>query len=168
MRLVLLLLGASIVSGCSHYQLGTGAKSPLAFHTLYVAPVANKSLLPQAQAIVSERVRDAFARDGRVALAAAGDAADATLEVTLTDYHREVAAARAGDTGLARKFNLILTASCTLRDHRAGKVLFENRTVSTSLEAFTDQGQLQAEYEAVPLLASALADKITHAALDTW
>jgi hypothetical protein len=35
-------------------------------------------------------------------------------------------------------------------------------------EAFTDSGQLQSEYQTLPLLAESLAAKVTHAALDVW
>ena len=155
-----------LCTGCSHYQLGTGAK--LAFHTFYVEPVANKTMLPQAREIVSTQLRETFARDGRVALVNSPEAADATLRVVLTDYHREQASAREGDTGLARKFNLTLGATCTLRDNRAAKNLFENRPVAAQRESFTDSGQQQSEYQTLPLLAESLADKVAHAVLDVW
>lgn len=169
MRLVSVLFFLSAVlglAGCSHYQLGTGAT--LTFRTLYVAPVANKTLLPQAQAIVSTQLRETFARDGRVSLVSSPDAADATLTVVINDYHRDIAAVREGDTGLARKFNLVLGANCTLRDNRAAKDLFADRPVTATREAFTDSGQLQAEYQTLPLLAETLSAKIAHAALDVW
>ena len=158
---VALLAGA----GCAHYRLGTDAK--LAFHTLYLEPVENKTLLPQARALVSTQLREAFARDGRVALANSSTDAEATLAVTITSYRRDVLTVREGDTGLARKFNLTLATTCTLRD-RSGRILFENRPVEVHREAFTDSGQLQSEYQTLPLLAESLADKVTHAALDVW
>ena len=158
-----LALGAS---ACSHYQLGTDAK--LSFHTLYVAPVENKTHLPQARELVSTQLREAFAHDARITLVNSPEAADATLTVVLNDYHRDVSTVREGDTGLARKFNLTLGASATLRDNRAAKNLFEQRPVSAVREAFTDSGQLQSEYQTLPLLADALAAKLTHAALDVW
>lgn len=151
--------------GCSHYQLGAGGTP--AFHTLYVAPVANKTMLPQAREIVTTRVREAFARDGRVALASSASEADATLTIVIMDYHRDVAAAREGDTGLARKFDLTLGVDCTLKQ-RDGKVLFQNRRINAQREAFTDSGQLQAEYQTLPLLAESLANKVTHTTLDVW
>lgn len=159
---VVALLG---LAGCSHYQLGTGGT--LSFHTLYVEPVANKTMLPQARAIISTSLREAFARDGRVVVVGSPDDADATLTVTLVDFHRDVAAVREGDTGLARKFNLTLVANCTLRQ-RDGTTLFHDRPVVAQREAFTDAGQLQSEYQTVPLLADVLANKVTHLALDVW
>jgi hypothetical protein len=168
-HLALVIPLALCAIGCSHYQLGTGAK--LSFRTLYVAPVENKTFLPQAREIVSTQLREAFLRDARVTLVNSPDAADATLSVVLTDYHREQASARAGDTGLARKFNLHLTATCTLRDHRGGaggKNLFAQRPVTVQRESFTDSGQQQSEFQTLPLLATALADKVSHAVLDVW
>lgn len=152
--------------GCGHYQLGSG--SAPGFRRLYVAPVENKTLLPQAQALLTTRLRETFARDGRVALVNSPADADAALHVVISDYHREVTAVREDDTGRARKFNLVLTTKCTLRDNRAGKNVFEGRIVKATREAFTDGGQLQAEYQTLPVLATALSERITHAALDVW
>jgi hypothetical protein len=161
----LLLAALGLSTSCAHYRLGAGAAPT--FHSVYIAPVENKTALPQARALVSTQLRETFARDGRVTLANSSEAADAILSVTLSDFHRDTAAAREGDTGLARKFNLVLGATCTLRD-RSGKIVFENRTISATREAFTDSGQLEAEYQTLPLLAESLSGKIAHAALDVW
>ena len=109
-----------------------------------------------------------FARDPRVTLVNSPDAADATLAVTITSYRRDVLTVREGDTGLARKFNLTLATLCTLRSRRESKVLFENRPVEVQRESFTDSGQLQSEYQTLPLLAESLATKVAHAVLDVW
>jgi hypothetical protein len=164
--LVLLAAALSFASGCSHYRLGTGAAP--SFRSLHIEPVANPTLLPQAQAILSTRLREAFARDARVALANSAGGADATLTVAIADYHRAVAAVREDDTGLARKFNVTLGARCSLRDNRTGAYVWENRLVSATREVFTDGGQLQAEYQVLPLLSSALSARIVLAVLDTW
>jgi hypothetical protein len=165
-RLLTLLAFAFLATGCAHYQLGTGAAPK--FRTLYVEPVVNQTMLPQAHALVSTRLRETFTRDGRVALATSSTSADATLTITVNDYHRDVAAVREGDTGLARKFNLTLSALCSLRNNRTGQFIFQNRPIAAVREAFTDGGQLQAEYQTLPLLAEALAAKVSHAALDVW
>lgn len=155
-----------LASGCANYRLGTGATPT--FRTLYVEPVTNKTLLPQAQALLTTRLRESFARDARVQLANSAGAADATLVIVINDYFRDVAAVREGDTGLARKFNVTLGAACTLRDNRSGQPIFENRPITAVREVFTDSGQLQAEYQTLPLLADALAAKVVHTALDVW
>lgn len=154
------------LSGCANYHFGTDTVLP--FHTLYVAPIANKTLLPQAQAITSTAVRDELMRDGRVVLVNSAEEADATLTLTLVAYRRDVATVKSGDTGLARKFALTMTATATLHDNRGNKDLFQQRALSVVRDAFTDSGQLQAEYQTLPFLAEALAKKATHAALDVW
>jgi hypothetical protein len=162
------LLASSLlaIAGCANYQLGTG--SAPSFRTLYVEPVANRTLLPQSQPLLSTRLRESFARDARVQLANSPGNADATLVVVINDYHRDIAAVREDDTGLARKFNVTLGATCTLRDNRTGQIIFENRPITAVREVFTDSGQLQAEYQTLPLLADALAAKVVHTALDVW
>jgi hypothetical protein len=167
----LFLLG--LVSGCSHYQLGTEGK--LAFHTLYIAPVENKAKLPQAVAVITNQLREAFIHDGRVSVVDSPTDADATLTVSLSSYGRGVATSRPDDTGLARKFNLDLVALCTLRDNRTNTVLFEKRPVSAQQQIFAtatpsdaDSVQQQAEYQALPQLAASLAQKIAHTTLDVW
>lgn len=163
---VILAASVLITAGCANYQLGTGSMP--SFRTLYVEPIANKTLLPQSQPLVSTRLRENFARDARVQLANSAGGADATLLVVINDYHRDIAAVREDDTGLARKFNVTLGAACTLRDNRTGRAIFENRPISVVREVFTDSGQLQAEYQTLPLLAEALAMKVVHTALDVW
>ncbi|MSU69362.1 MAG: hypothetical protein EXS39_00995 [Opitutaceae bacterium] len=162
----LLLAIIGLLTGCSHYQLGTGGQ--LAFTTLYVAPVANRTLLPQAQAIMSAALREEFLQDSRVTLVNSPGDADATLTVTLSDYYRDVATVRPSDNGLARQFALTLGATATLHDNRTGRNLFEDRPVRAVRDAFTDRGQLQSESQSLPLLAGALAGKTAHLVLDGW
>lgn len=161
-----IFVGLFTATGCANYHLGTGATP--SFHTLYIEPVANQTLLPQSQALLSTQIRESFLRDGRVTLVNSPELADATLAITLNDYHRDVAAGRADDTGLARKFNVTLGAVCTLQDRRTGRPIFSQRSVQAVREVFTDSGQLQAEYQTLPLLAETLAAKVLHATLDVW
>jgi hypothetical protein len=167
------LLGLYLGTGCAHYQLGTSGK--LSFHTLYIPPVENKAQLPQAVAVITTQVREAFLRDGRVTLVNSVAEADATLTISLVRYVRDIATARPDDTGLARKFNLNLTALCTLRKTSDNTALFENRAIAVDQQIFAtatpqqaDSDQLQSEYQALPQLAAKLADKVSHAALDVW
>jgi len=164
--LILCIAGLLALSGCSSYHLGSGGK--LAFTTLYVAPVVNESNLPQAVAVVSTELREAFLKDGRVALVNNADDADAILTVKLTQYGRSATASQANDTGLARKFDVTLDAEATLRDNHQNKFLFEKRKVRATREVFTDSGQLQSEYNNVPVLAETLSKNILSATLDVW
>jgi len=169
---VVCAFGGLFLSGCG-YQLGTPQAAPLAFSTLYVAPVKMRALIPQADAVLTGALREHFARDGRVTLAATPDTADAALEITIRNYSRETATADPTDTGLARKFTVVLLAEATLRDNKntndsAGRAYFTARPIEVRRDIFADGGQQQAEYQILPLLAQDLADKAIHAVLDTW
>lgn len=160
-------------TGCSHYQLGTEGR--LTFTRLYIAPVENDAALPQAAAVFSTQIRDALLRDSRIVLVNSSHEADATLTVSLAQLTRGVATARPDDTGLARKFEITINALCTLHDNRTHTALFEKRPVSVMRQLFTtpspyinESDQLQAEYNLMPQLATALADRIAHNVLDVW
>ncbi|MFZ9745959.1 MAG: LPS assembly lipoprotein LptE [Opitutaceae bacterium] len=157
---------ATVLGGCSHYRLGTGSAPP--FRSLHVAPADSRIALPQGAALLSARLRDSLLRDTRVELRPDPATAEAALTLTLVDYRREIAAARADDTGLARKFNVSLTAVCTLRDPRTGRSLWAERRISVRREVFTDRGQLQAEYQTLALLTDALAARIASDLLEMW
>ena len=164
-RFLLLALGL-LLAGCSHYGLGTGPGP--AFHTVFLAPVENKSDAPAAAALVSTLLREEFLRDGRVQVVDSPAAAEATVTLVLVDYGRIAATVRPGDTGLARKFVVTLAGRLTLQDNRSGKAMFTRRAVDGTRDVFTDSGQLQSEAQALPLIAGDLAKKVAHAALDVW
>lgn len=165
-RLLLLCAFALLAGGCASYRLGTGAK--LAFDSIYIPPADNPAAVPQATALVTREIRSAFMRDGRVSLANSAADADVILEITLGSYDRQMTAVQPQDTALARKFDITLTALCTLRNAHTGEVLFENRPVESTRQVFTDGGQLPAEYQTLPNIAQLLADRVLHAVLDVW
>ena len=155
-----------LLAACSNYQLGTGGK--VKFTTLFIAPVKSTTLIPQAQVLVTTQVREAFIRDGRVALVDSPDAADAVLQITLTGYDRSVAVTRSDDTGLARRFDLALQARAKLTDNRTKQIYFDQRPLTAKRGVFVDSGLVPAEYQTLPLLAEQLASETVHAVLDVW
>lgn len=159
-------LALMFAAGCASYQLG--APSEPAFKTVFIPPVSNVAFLPQAAPIVTTAVREAFVRDGRLVLAGSPESADRVVEIKLTDYSREMATALPEDTALARKFALTLTADVALVDPRNRDAAHPTFTLSVSVDAYTDSGQQQSEYQAVPLLAGKLATEVVHRVLDTW
>lgn len=169
MRLAVLASLAALALGlvsCANYHLGTGAEPR--FQTLHVTIVKSDVLLPQAVALVTTQVREAFIKDGRVRLVDSAAEADAELTLTLEEYRREQTVARADDTGLARRYDLVLQARASLLDRREKKIVFANQPLKVTRGVFTDSGQLQSEYQALPLLAEQLAERALHAMLDTW
>lgn len=155
-----------LATGCAHYQLGTGAE--LKYASIYVEPVRSEALIPQSTALVGTQVREAFIRDGRIRLAASAAEADLVLQIVLAKYEREIATVRPDDTGLARRYDITMTAKATLTDNRAGKVLFADRNLAARRGVFTDGGQIPAEYQNLPVLAEDIARRAVGAVLDTW
>ena len=169
-----MLLALLLGTGCGHYRLGTGVDTD--FKTLYVAPVENSAALPQGVALISTQIRDDFLPDARLRLVNSAAEADATLSIRLTTYQRDVATVLPNDTGLARKFELSLSATATLTDNRAHRPLFANRPLAVRRQAYTDDPrapnqfgqQRHSEYQALPLLAASLAESAVSAVLDRW
>ncbi len=161
---VVAMLG--LLSGCGHYQLGS--KSARDFHSIHVTVATTALPLPQSRALVTTELRNALSRDGRLTLADAPADADVVLKINLQNYRRNAVVGLATDTGLARRFDVVLTATATLTDQRSGKTIFADRQFTATRGVFTDSGQNQAEYETLPLLAADLAEKARQAILDTW
>lgn len=168
------LVTLAILSGCASYRWGTG--SELAFESIFVKPASNDSFAPQAQALVSAQIREAFIRDGRVKIVTSEEKADAVLLVNLTDYARNPSARSSVDTEQARDFELKLTAVISLYDQANGGYHFERRMIEESTNAYTDNpfsdevvdSYQQAEYQAMPRLARDLARKVADEVLSPW
>ncbi len=177
LRLAITFVALTILtslSGCTTYRLGSG--NELTFKSIYVKPAENNSFAPQAQAIVSAKIRDTLIRDGRVKLLTDEADADAILLVNLSDYSHTPAARRSVDTKEARSFELKLTAQISLYEQSNGSYHFRNRTVEENTNVHTNDpfrsnagnSYQQAEYQAMPRLAHGLARKITDEVLSVW
>ncbi len=161
------VIAVTVLAGCANYHLGTGVT--LKFSKLYIAPVTSEALIPQAQALITTQLREAFIKDGRVTLVTNAAEADAVLHLTLTNYLRDVAVSQPNDTKLARRFDVSLQARATLTiGAETNQNGFTDRPILAKRGVFQDSGQQQAEYQTLPLLAEVLAQEVLHATLDTW
>ncbi len=159
---------------CSHYRLGTGVERD--FESVFIPPVETNAAYPQAAAVLTTQVREAFIRDGRIRVVNTPAEADSILIVTLTNLRRAKLTSLPTDSGLARKMGLTLEATATLRDPAGEKTWFADRPVAVERELFTDNGsadlqplqQTQAEYALLPQLAEPFAKRLVGAVLDTW
>ena len=154
------------LAACGRYQLGTDTEVP--FDKLHVSIIKSETLIPQAHALVTTQLREAFIKDGRVHLVDSPEEADAVRVVTLENSSRDVNVAQATDTGLARRYDVTLTARATLTDRRAGKNVFAARPLAARRGVFVDSGSVQAEYQTLPLLAERLAEDALRAVLERW
>ena len=160
-----ILLSTFLICGCASYKLGPPQGLP--FRTLYVETVKNESIAPQAQALLTRNLIEAFLRDGTVSIVEK-NRAEAALRVTISSYSRRRAATQEEDTVLGRSFGLTLQVSATLVDNTNGDLYFKDRLISASEIAYSDSGLNQAEFQAMPLLARNLAAKIKDSVLNVW
>lgn len=156
---------AILLGGCGHYQLGRDAEPP--FRSIYIQPAINESFAPQAQALLTSQIREAFIHDGLLEVSSERDA-DAVLEVVLKRFDRRVAATRTSDTGLAEKLRLELVAECTLSDNRLGKTYFKKREIRASADSFPQESSAGAEHQTMPVLTGNLAKRIAYEVLQVW
>ena len=174
---VLAFFTLALVSGCNSYQLGDPVELP--FESIYIKPVSNDSFAPQAQALLSTQIRDAFIRDGRTKLVTSREAADAVLLINLTEYNRYPAARQSEDTTTAVSFSLVLAAEVSLFNQNKGDYYFLKRIINESSSAYADnpyatpaiaqtQDFLQMEYQAMPRLTHDLSRRIADEVLNTW
>jgi len=177
LKALVTLFALCLFGGCSAYKLGSPAEPP--FRALYIRPADNDSFAPQAQAIVSAQLREAFIRDGRIKLAASEAAADAVLTVNLTVYNKQIGARNSDDTLLASSFDLSLGSTISLYDQNKGEYLFKNRMIQDNTTTYVEnpyadpgalntQTHIQSEYQATALLARGLARKIADEVLSPW
>ena len=174
---MLALFSLAFISGCNSYQLGNPVELP--FESIYIKPVSNDSFAPQAQAMLSTQIRDAFIRDGRTKLVTSREAADAVLLINLIEYNRRAAARQSDDTTTAASFSLVLTAEVSLFNQNKGDYYFQERIIRESSNAYANnpyatpataqtQDFLQMEYHTMPRLTYDLARGIADEVLNTW
>ena len=161
-------------SSCSSYQLGSPARTT--FRSIYIKPVANRSFAPQAQSIISAQLRETFIHDARVKLVADEKNADTVLDISLTKYDPRAAARSSIDTALANNFDIYLTATVSLYNQSTGEYLFENRSIETRTNIYTNNPYIEdqpieyqlGERQAMEQLARQIARQITDEVLSPW
>lgn len=151
------------MSGCAHYQKGTGNKP--AFHSISFAPVVNNSFAPQVHTLVSDAIFRSFARGGGIAIENE-EGADVTLHVTIDEFRKMIGATSSTDTGRARSLVISMQATVTLVDE-SGKVLY-SQPIQVTQDFYADSGLARAESEAIPQLCDMLGEKIYRTVVSAW
>lgn len=161
------LAGSLFLAGCSCYQLGNPSLAALPFKTLYVKPVINKSLVPQAQALVSEQLIR-FLQQSGIDIIQCEESADATLIVVLEKYTHTVFSTKSTDTTLASSFIVFLGASCTLINNQTCEPFFENCKVVSTFNVEANDSVQRVLYQDMPILTQKLANQIRNLVMGTW
>lgn len=177
LRSLFALSALALIAGCQSYQLGS--PTPIPFESIYVKPVTNSSYAPQAQALLSSNLREAFISDGRLKLVRSEEDADIVLLVDITEYSRRSASLDSEDTVVATDFDLFLETEVSLFDQNKGAYLFTDRKILERTNTYVDNPYadptgtdtddfLQSEYNAMPRLTRGLARKIADEVLSPW
>lgn len=151
--------------GCTHYRLGESTGSGP--QNVFVRPAENRSLAPQAGLLVTESIRQSLLTTGDIDLADR-DESESRLTVVITSFDRGVAATDPEDTQRATAYRLTLTAEATLISSDGSRTWFRERIFEASDQILTDSGVIQAEYQAMPLIARELGRKIADAVDSSW
>ncbi|MBC2607664.1 LPS assembly lipoprotein LptE [Pelagicoccus albus] len=164
----LILCGAivALLSGCASYQLGT--PSPLPYETIAVAPPLNKTTLPQIEGPLNAALRQSLQRSSSVKLST-GSAADGILSLTLLEVKRSIAAVTSDDVGRGRKFQLEIQVELSVSNENDPSAPYlPSRVFAISQDIFTDDGQVEAEYQAIPEISRKIAEKTTELVTELW
>ena len=155
-----------LLGGCASYHLGEPAALP--YSSVAVSPPRNLSTLPQLEGPLNAALRQAIQQSGQLSLAT-GSSSDATLELTVLDARRKIAAVTSEDVGRGRKFELIVELELTLKQPgENGRAFIDSRKFSVTRDIFSDSGQINAEHQAIPEISSQIAERVAELLVDLW
>jgi hypothetical protein len=161
MKRLLALLAATVLAGCSAYQLG-GPKP--AFRSIEVAPIRNSTARTGTHAVLHGKIIEALAADPRVKIGSG----DAVLETEIIRYQRDGFTTKTGDAYAFTSYRVSFEVRCTLTADGGKRVLFKDRTFK-SLSTLQVSGDPAAEELSLgPTLFGDIASQIREAATTAW
>jgi len=161
MKRLLALLAATVLAGCSAYQLG-GPKP--AFRSIEVAPIRNSTSRTGTHAVLHGKIIEALAADPRVKIGSG----DAVLETEIIRYQRDGFTTKTGDAYAFTSYRVSFEVRCTLTADGGKRVLFKDRTFK-SLSTLQVSGDPAAEELSLgPTLFGDIASQIREAATTAW
>ena len=161
-----ILILVFLLPACSHYRLGVPGQLP--FQTLYIPPVENLSYAPEITSMFTQQLIFSLQRSQEIKIVQNPKAADATLQVVVYRFEKNVSATQASDTVLGESFNLTLSAYVTLKNNHTNLDYFANRPLFASQQAFVTGGYQPAQYEVMPVITKQLADKVRDTVISVW
>jgi len=168
-KFALFITTAALLSGCAGYRLGSTL--PAGISRVYVPTVINATSEPLLETELTSALQHEIMTRNALHLANR-DAADAKLEVRVTDYRLSSIgfASTDSDSSSAREYRVWMTADAVLRNLQTGEIIAESvgvRGKTTFLMADENaQGDLVgakrgSQAEACQNLAREIADAVT-------
>lgn len=157
----------ALMTGCAGYQLGPTGGQRAGEKSLQIVPFVNRTPEMRLGDAVTAAVRKELQRDGTLRLVTR-EPGDIVITGTLIRYERREVSLVPNDVATARDYSLSLTAQVTARERNSGKVLFDQPVTSLTLVR-VGPDLPSTERQALPLLATELARRITALAADgSW
>lgn len=157
---ILAAIVATLLAGCSAYQLG-GPRP--AFTRLEIGVVRNATSRAGTHAVLQQKLAESFAGDPRIQLGPGG----AKLDVEVVKYTREGLTTKPGDAYVFTTFRASFVVRCTLTT-ADGRTLFRNRDF-TAAASLQPSGDVVAQERGLdgPLFAD-IAAQVREAATTAW
>jgi hypothetical protein len=157
------------LTSCAGYQLGNVPYQEMkGVKKIYVPIVKNETYEPGIQTMVTNAIIRRIERDGTYLTGRLAEA-DATLEVTLTDFKRDSLRRARENSLVTEEYDLKLEATATLTNLRTGQKLFDKETVIGDTSIYVNEYRMQEnERQAMPLAANALAYEIVRRITEGW
>ncbi len=152
--------------GCTTYKLGLPEAPP--FRSIFVPAIVNKSFAPQMQTALSHSLRESFVSGGPIQLTGTREAADATLEITISKYNRQMATSNPQDTGQPASFYLTINAKGSLVNNHTGEFYFKDRNFNQKIQSFGGNKLVERERQNLLLLARNLSKEIHQEVTSAW
>lgn len=161
MKHLVVLLIATLLAGCSSYQLG-GPKP--AFSRIEVSPIRNATARTGTHAVLHGKIVEALSADPRVKVGPG----DAVLAAEVTRYQRDGFTTKTGDAYAFTSYRVSFEVRCTLTTDGGQRVLFKDR-VFRSVATLQIVGDPAAEeLSLAPTLFADIAAQIREAATTAW
>ncbi len=159
------LLATLLLTGCMGYQLG--GTHPKGIKTVFVAPVINKTTEPAIELQVTPALRQQIQFDGRLKLVNSAEAADAIMEVVLTDYSLQAVAYRNDLKTTAEQYRIRITANSSLRNAKTQKIITKSKTYGETT-FFFESDLTTSKRNALPRATQELTKFIVDDLIEQW
>ncbi|GAB4241675.1 MAG: hypothetical protein OHK005_04960 [Candidatus Methylacidiphilales bacterium] len=167
-RPVFLCLLGGVLIGCAGYQVGNIPSSAMSgVRTIYVPVARNLTLEPGLPVMTTNAIIRRLENDGTYASARTG-VADAELTVTLTEFERIPIRRSRDDVTITTQYRAVLKAKVTLVNRVTGAVVIKDRIIAGATEYLVQGDAVEAERQALPLVAQDLATRIVSAVAEGW
>ena len=161
---VVVLCAMCMFPGCMHYTKGTGTKLP--FKKIYVAPVKNDAYAPQAQALLTKKIRTKLANYPGIELTSA-PTDGAVLDIKIVSFSEPTDTTGDFDTFREDSVVMSMTVKVSLTNLDGDKI-FENAEFSENAEEYIASSNINVRYQMMPNLLEKLATKICDAISTVW